>query len=160
MRIFCLLQLLMLQGGAGGAIGLLPALIIVAAIILVVVAIRKRGARRDVIADGKEAVSESSALMKPYRDAYLVAKATATIGEVIKGIGILVAALGLIVAAQSGSTGTALVIVLVPAFAGALIYCVGVLVAAQGQILLATLDTAVNSSPFLNNEDKAKAMSL
>lgn len=83
----------------------------------------------------------------------------------IKGIGILVAAFGVIVAVQSASRGTGLVMFQLPAFVGALLfgallYCVGVLVAAQGQILLATLDTAVNSSPFLTNEDKAKAMSL
>jgi len=31
---------------------------------------------------------------------------------------------------------------------------------AQGQIVKATLDTAVNSSPFLSNEERAKIMSL
>jgi hypothetical protein len=161
MRIFCLQELLMLQGGgSGGLVGLLPVLIIVATIVLVVVAIMKRGARRDVIAEGEEVVSEATALMKRYRDDYLVAKATATIGKVIKGIGILVGVLGLAVVLQSRSTGAGLVTLLVPAFVGALPYCVGVLVAAQGQILLATLDTAVNSSPFLTNEDKAKVMSL
>lgn len=160
MRIFCLQELLMLQGGgSGGLVGLLPVLIIVAIVILVV-AIMKRGARRDVTAQGEEVVSEATALMKRYRDAYLVAKATATIGKVIKGIGILVAAFGLAAVLQSRSTGAGLVTLLVPALVGAIPYCVGVLVAAQGQILLATLDTAVNSSPFLTNEDKAKAMSL
>ena len=93
--------------------------------------------------------------MKRYRDAYLVARATATIGKVIKGIGILVIAMGLINAGQSASA-----IGLFVALVGALLYCAGVLVAAQGQILLASLDTAVNSSPFLTNEEKAKAMSL
>ncbi|SRR6266404_93786 len=158
MRIFCLQQLLLFQGG-GGAIGLLPVLIIIA-IILAAIALMKRGAKPEAIAEGEGVVSESTALMKRYRDAYLVAKATATIGKVIKGIGILVAVLGVIVAVQSASRGTGLVIFLLPAFVGALLYCVGVLVAAQGQILLATLDTAVNSSPFLTNEDKAKAISL
>lgn len=39
-------------------------------------------------------------------------------------------------------------------------YVFGVLVSAQGQILKAMLDSAVNSSPFLNNEHRAKIMSL
>jgi hypothetical protein len=158
MRILCL-QLLLLQGGSGGAFGLLPILIIIA-IILAAVALIKRGAKPGAVTEGDGIVSESTALMKRYRDAYLVARATATIGRVIKGIGILVGVLGLAVVLQSRSTGAGLVTLLVPAFVGALPYCVGVLVAAQGQILLATLDTAVNSSPFLTNEDKAKAMSL
>lgn len=161
MRILCLQQLLMLQGGGGGGlIGLLPFLI-VGAVIWAVVAFMRRGARKGVIAEGEQLVSESTALMKRYSDAYLIARATATIGKVIKGIGIVVAALGVFVAVNNMQAGAqALVIVLLPAFVGALLYCVGVLVAAQGQILLATLDTAANSSPFLTNEDKAKAMSL
>jgi hypothetical protein len=39
-------------------------------------------------------------------------------------------------------------------------WILGVVVAAQGQILKAVLDTAVNSSPFLSNDEKAKIMSL
>lgn len=151
MRIFCLPESLILQGVSGGLIGLLPFLVI-GGIIWAVVAIMKRRARRDAIAEGEEVVSESTALMKRYRDAYLVARATGTIGKVIKGIGILVAALGVYVVGQSASRASGM-IVLLPAFVGALLYCVGVLIAAQGQILLATLDTAVNSSPFLTNEE-------
>jgi len=45
-------------------------------------------------------------------------------------------------------------------FAGALFYIVGVLVSAQGQILKASLDGAVNSSPFLADEHRARIMSL
>jgi len=74
--------------------------------------------------------------MKRYRDAYLVARATATIGKVIKGIGILVIAMGLISAVQSASGGrgeAVLAISLFTALVGVLLYCAGVLVAAQGQ---------------------------
>jgi len=41
-----------------------------------------------------------------------------------------------------------------------LFYLLGVLVAAHGQVLQATLDSAVNSSPFLTDADKAEIMSL
>lgn len=40
------------------------------------------------------------------------------------------------------------------------IYVLGVLVSALAQVLKATLDTAVHSSPFLTKEDMAKVMSL
>jgi hypothetical protein len=43
---------------------------------------------------------------------------------------------------------------------GLLFYLLGVLVAAQGQTLLASLDSAVNSSPFLTNHQKAEILSL
>jgi len=47
--------------------------------------------------------------------------------------------------------------------AGALIafvgWVLGVLVSAQGRMLKATLDTAVNSSPFLSNAERAEVMS-
>jgi hypothetical protein len=43
---------------------------------------------------------------------------------------------------------------------GLLFYLLGVLVAAQGQILLASLDSAVNSSPLLTNDQKAEILSL
>lgn len=155
MRVFCFPELLILQTGGGGLIGLLPLLLIGGAIAWAVVAFMKRRGGREAIGEGAGVVDETTALMKRYRDAYLVARATGTIGKVIKGIGILVIAMGLIRAGQSTNS-----ISLFIASVGALLYCAGVLVAAQGQILLASLDSAVNSSPFLTNEDKAKAMSL
>ncbi|MEK6304553.1 MAG: hypothetical protein AABO41_28025 [Acidobacteriota bacterium] len=154
MRISCLPELIMIQGG-GGLAQLLPILIIGGAIAWAVVAIIKSRRTREPIGEGERVVDEATALMTRYRDAYLVARATATIGKVIKGIGILVVALGL------GSAGQYLGgIGLLVALVGGLLYCAGVLVGAQGQVLLASLDTAVNSSPFLTNEDRARAMSL
>jgi len=40
------------------------------------------------------------------------------------------------------------------------IFVLGVLVAAQGQVLKATLDTAVHSSPFLTKEEMARVMGI
>jgi hypothetical protein len=42
----------------------------------------------------------------------------------------------------------------------ALFFVVGIIVAAQGQLLKATLDTAVHSSPFLTDDLRAVIMSL
>jgi len=52
MRVFCLPELFILQGGSGGLIGLLPFLVI-GGIIWAVVAIMKRGAGREAIAKEK-----------------------------------------------------------------------------------------------------------
>lgn len=41
-----------------------------------------------------------------------------------------------------------------------ILYVFGTLASAQGQILKATLDTAVNTSPFLEAEDRTRIMSL
>jgi len=43
---------------------------------------------------------------------------------------------------------------------GILFWICGVIVAAQGQILLATVDTAVASSHFLTDTERAQAMGL
>jgi hypothetical protein len=53
-----------------------------------------------------------------------------------------------------------LVVIPFAAAVGAMFFFWGILVAAQGEILNATLDTAVNSSPFLSNEQRGRIMSL
>lgn len=103
-------------------------------------------------------------IVKRYTDAYLVARTTTVIGEVIKVGGILVAAL--IVAGSwfmDSKIGAGFV-----GYAGSILgaavalvfYVLGVLVVAQGQILRATLDTAVNSSTQISKEDVARVLSL
>lgn len=113
----------------------------------------------------------AAGLKRRYGDAYRVAKATVNFGNGIKIAGIVLAALillgtlmgTLIAVSQSDSMiGGALLIpgILLAGFVGLLFYLLGVLVAAQGQTLLASLDSAVNSSPFLTNDQKAEIMSL
>lgn len=100
-----------------------------------------------------------------YRDAYLVARAVATIGAAVKfigiGLGVLIVFAAVFIGSQSRSgdqffVGGVLlgVIVAIP------IYVLGVLVSAQAQVLKATLDAAVHTSPFLKKEDMARVMSL
>jgi hypothetical protein len=106
-----------------------------------------------------------------YRDSYLVARATDGFGRLIKGIGIaasiLSIACGVVFMAEtkdprSGDTtftaGAGMIAFGV--FGGALFYLPEVLVSAEGQILKASLDGAVNGSPFLTDEQKATVMSL
>jgi hypothetical protein len=111
--------------------------------------------------------SQSIALSRRYKDAYVVARITGTIGKIVKGIAIVVAGLGIvyalvIIGQNKGSLdlGPFFSLSLLIVIAGGLLFCIGVLIAAQGQVLLASLDSAVNSSPFLTNEQRARIMSL
>jgi hypothetical protein len=118
--------------------------------------------------------------MKRYWSAYLVARTTAGIGCAIKIFafvsGITVAVVGLYVGQQGyGSPNSifqfgGLVVAPNPIFQfGGLVvgvvvviplYILGVLVAARGQMLKASLDEAVHTSPFLTDEQRAAVMSL
>jgi len=109
---------------------------------------------------------EVKSLMSRYWDAYVVARVTVGLGEVIKVIAVVLAALialgALLIAGQVGGGGVVVFFlgVIGAAFVGGQFYLLGVIVMAQGQILKASLDGAVNSSPFLQNEHRAKIMSL
>jgi len=100
-----------------------------------------------------------------YADAYTVARAVNGIGVFIKVIGVILGVLtfvaGLIAGTQTeGSPKFVLGGLLVGVIVGVPIFVLGVLVSAQAQILKATLDTAVHSSPFLAKEDMERVMSL
>ena len=115
-------------------------------------------------------------VMKRYYDAYLVANMTTAFGNIIKGIGMVLAFVifsGGVLAFSLSSTGplgrnqesAALFTFVVPSLilailTGTTFYLLGVLVAAQGQVLKASLDCAVNGSPFLTDEQRAKTMTL
>lgn len=113
--------------------------------------------------------AEAKSVKKRYWDAYVVARTTVNVGSGIKIVGFI---LGLIIflviyafASQLRYNRDAQLIgmVLGGIWAGLVwifFYIWGVLVSAQGQILKASLDGAVNSSPFLTNEQRAKIMSL
>jgi hypothetical protein len=95
-------------------------------------------------------------LLNRYADGYLVARTVDATGQTIKIVGFfaagLTALMGLLAAGQLGA---------LVGFAGLLLgalvalpfYALGVLISAQGQILKATLDTAVHSSPLLSVEE-------
>jgi len=116
---------------------------------------------------------DPTAVMNRYRDAYRVANTIVAIGNTIKILGIVVwilLILGLLYLGSRGSSGflqqeSSLAIALIAGVIGGapvalLFWLLGILVNSQGQILLASLDEAVNTSPFLTNEQKAEAMSL
>jgi hypothetical protein len=108
-----------------------------------------------------------SALMKRYKDAYLYARVITGIGNLVKNVGIGLGLLILIVLFVGGSAVSG-VNPLISMFAGIIvggpvgifIYIWGILISAGGQLLKASLDCAVNGSPFLTNEHRAQIMSL
>ena len=115
---------------------------------------------------GGKLVFAASALTR-YRDAYLVARVTTGFGSIIKGIGIVIAVVifggAATVADQlysSAKTQYMLTGFVTAVIVGAVFYLFGILVSAQGQILKASLDSAVHSSPFMNDNQKAEVMSL
>jgi hypothetical protein len=130
--------------------------------------------------DSTQRSNYTAKAMKRYWNAYLVARTTAGIGGAIKVFaflsGITVAVIGLYLGQQRyGSPNpifqyreltvgpnhifqfgglVAGVVVVIP------LYILGVLVAARGQMLKASLDEAVHTSPFLTDEQRAAVMSL
>jgi hypothetical protein len=119
--------------------------------------------RSDVLAS-----SEVRALMRRYTDSYRVAGFIVGVGEFFKIAGIVlgaligVGALVLVNQTRNDQQQTAIFIVgvVIAGFLGGVLFLFGVLVSAQGQLLKASLDSAVNTSPFLTNDDRAKMMSL
>lgn len=106
-----------------------------------------------------------TAVTARYSDAYLVARTIDGVGVTIKTIGLLTGALLALASLAVGSKGGvsvafALMGIAVAATIATVIYLLGTLASAQGQILKAGLDTAVNSSHFLTNQDRARVMSL
>jgi hypothetical protein len=116
-------------------------------------------------ATGPRSSGAATAVVKRYTDAYLVGRTIDGVGAVVKGIGLVggaILVLIALVAATKGGGGIliGLMIVAFAAYVAGIAYLVGILISAQGQVLKATLDTAVNSSPFLDNGERARAMSI
>jgi hypothetical protein len=105
-----------------------------------------------------------SPVLERYRDAFRVGAVLVGLGTATKTIGVALAAivlLGALGSAQERLGSVALLGgILVAAIVGLLFWVVGVVVSAQGQILQATLDTAVATSPFLSSAERAEAMGL
>jgi hypothetical protein len=105
-----------------------------------------------------------ASVVNRYEDGYRVGAALIVIGNVIKVVaGVVAVALVIGVFVTSKQTGSALVTaagLLAAAVSGILVWAAGVVVCAQGQVLRATLDTAVASSHFMTDHERARAMGL
>lgn len=118
----------------------------------------------------KDGFSAARTVTVRYKDAYKVARIVTTIGGIIKGFGI---ALGVIVfavvffAASPGPIGRPVPqVAVIPVaglaglFSGMIFYFLGLVVSSQGQMLKATLDHAVHTSPFLTDPQRMDVMGL
>ena len=110
-------------------------------------------------------------LHRRYGDAYTVALSIVAQGERLKFtalvawvlISVLFFVMTLAVMKETSSSfplAGLIVGVVIGGFVGAVIYGYGVRLAAEGQQLLASLDTAVNTSRFLSDHDRATIMRL
>jgi hypothetical protein len=128
----------------------------------------------------------SSPALKRYLDLYRAARLLNGLGTTVKIVGIVVAVVIFVFwfilgiasaqgrssgpfgpdpATQSAAQAVAFFIcvaigVVFGALIGGLFFLMGVLISAQGQLLMAHADSAVHTSPFLTDEERATAMSL
>lgn len=108
-------------------------------------------------------------VIKRYRDAYVTAALILMVGKVVKFLGVLAGTGTFIVTvvvskalSGGGEPPAAGVIsgIILGVMTGLVIFLIGTVVSAAGQLLLASLDSAVHSSPFLSDEERAEAMSV
>jgi hypothetical protein len=132
---------------------------------------------------GSSPLHSNGIFVNRYRDLYRAARLLTALGTTVKTIGIIVAAviflfwfivgIATISADTSGSTFAAqssagtvgffvctIIGVIFGALVGGLFFLLGVLISAQGQLLMAHADSAVHTSPFLSDKERAAAMSL
>lgn len=107
----------------------------------------------------------AASLCKRYSDAYTEAHTVVTVGKAIKGVAIFLFILIIIssfIGACNQHYGDSIMFsvagVIFACIVGIPIYALGILVAAQGQTALATLDTAVNGSRHLKDDDAARIL--
>ena len=129
-------------------------------------------AREDAPRGTVSAAQAPQALAGRYRDGYQVAAFLVWFGNIVKVVGVAVGVIAVLGAVASlsgggpptgapglGSFGSSgligLGVLLFGGLVGLSIFSLGVLVSAQGQLVMATLDNAVNSSHFLTNEQRA-----
>ena len=106
-------------------------------------------------------------LNQRYKDAYSVARGIIAVGRVVQFFGVVLG--GIVILAglafsgdhlssiDKGGTFIAFITGVLIAFAG---YVIGIGLGARGQIMLATIDTAVNTSTLLSQEHKADILGV
>jgi len=107
--------------------------------------------------------------MRRYEHGFHVALVIVRIGNIIRVAGvvsaIIFAIIGVALFGLISQAGVVVVYASVLAFVGAVMllaigYVFGTMVSAQGQILLANLDSAVHTSPFLTDDERAQVMHM
>jgi hypothetical protein len=116
------------------------------------------------VAESNRSIGGKRSVMSRYTDAYLVARSITTVGTAVKAVGVIIglgiALIGVVAnfTTDSQSVKYAIAGVVLGVIVTIPIYIMGILIAAQGQILKATLDTAVNTSPLLTKDEMRQIM--
>jgi hypothetical protein len=106
----------------------------------------------------RKPVSVSKSLGERYQDGYRVAGFMVLMGSITKIASLAIGAVILIVALTAGKVGgdlgvgVGIISAVLTALTG---FAMGVLISAQGQIMQSMIDTAVNTSPLIDNTEKA-----
>ena len=108
---------------------------------------------------GEPMTERSSKLRNRYRDGFRAAAIIDGFGGVVKIIGFIVGTVCLLGGSVAGKSGF-MIGIFIGATVCALFFVLGVFISAQGQLLKATLDAAVHTSPFLDDEEKAAALGI
>lgn len=117
-----------------------------------------------------------AAVKARYKDGYRHAKGLDGAGSAIKALGVIVGILAVLIGISIGGSAASsarefgpgagagifvgLLVGVPGALTGAILFVIGILVSSAGQIMKAQLDSAVNSSPFVSDIDRAEMMSL
>lgn len=112
----------------------------------------------------QDIAGRKDSLSRRYQDAYNIANSIISNGEMVKGLGmflafiIAIAGVGFGVKMEMFSVAA---IGIVAAFSvGLILNACGAIIMALGQMLLASLDSAVNTSPLINAAQKAKIIGV
>jgi hypothetical protein len=106
-------------------------------------------------------------LVSRYGEAYVIARSTVSLGRIVKRVslygGLGLVGLGLVLIARDAYSNynlfmPGIITLLVGASCVVGGFVTGGIISAQGQIMLALLDTAVNTSPLATNEEKNVAL--
>ena len=106
-----------------------------------------------------------SELHKRYQDAYIHARTINGLGQLIKVVSVLVGIIFAVLGVLGGTArdGSPILVVMAVGIGiaiGGSGFIAGVVIAASGQMLKAQLDTAVYTSTFLTDAERASIMSL
>lgn len=113
---------------------------------------------------------QAKTIARRYGDAYSVAASIIAHGQRLKLLALIIGGLIAILTLTAGggaaqefgayAVGPMVLGLLASVFVGSSMYSNGIRITAEGQQLLASLDVAVNTSPFLNNSERADVMRL
>jgi hypothetical protein len=111
--------------------------------------------------DGDHVTIETSKVMSRYSDAYTVARSIGGLARAVKLIGGVLGAVTILIGLGRADHGPLMLAAIVLGFVVFLSFFIwGVLISAGGQLLKASVDGAVNNSPFMSLQQKARVMSL